>query len=303
MRRRDYLSLSLLGVWGLPACKNESSKEGLGPQSHATQKEQTPSIVSLSPGLTETLLALGQASSITGISDYCAWPPEQGKEPPRVGSAITPNYERIAAAQPNLILATQVAGEQLRPLERLARTVSLPWLSVAELTTSVKELGPLIHREAEAERLSEELLQGLSQVPQTDAPRVLLALDYGDSGSNDTWFIRRNSIHGAVLHAAGAQNAVDRDVEGSPRLSPEQLLSLDPEIILVVRPHQEDPEAEARSIRHFQKWTPLQAVREKRIGVISSPNALTVGPSVLTLAAPLSAKIKELLAPEKKPTR
>lgn len=294
MRRRHYLGLSLLGVLGLPACKNESAENKQGPRPERAQEKQTKRIVSLSPGLTETLLALGQGPFLTGISDYCLWPASQGKEPARVGSAITPNYERIAAARPDLILATQVAGEQLRPLERLAKTVSLPWLSVAEFCSSVQKLGPLIHREKEATRLSQELHQALSQKPPADAPRVLLALSYGDSGSNDTWFIRRNSIHSAVLHAAGARNAVEKDVDGPPQLSPEQLLALDPQMIVIVRPHAPDAQAEARAIQHFEKWAPLKAVRDQRVGVVSLPQALNIGPKVLDLKAPLSAKIKEL---------
>lgn len=49
-------------------------------------------IVSLSPGMTETLFALGLGGNVVGRSDYCDYP-EKVRELPGLGTAITPNLE------------------------------------------------------------------------------------------------------------------------------------------------------------------------------------------------------------------
>jgi ABC-type Fe3+-hydroxamate transport system substrate-binding protein len=253
-------------------------------------------VVSLSPGITETVIALGKAEALVGLSDYCSWKAKGAPEPPHVGSAITPNYEAIARLQPTLILASEVAGDQLKPLNRLAPTHSLPWLTLGEFTGSITTLGQLIHAEEEARALAERISRNLEVRPPKGAPKILLALDYGDSGTNETWFIRRNSIHGAVLHAAGAQNAVERDISGPPKLSPEQLLALDPDAIIVLRSSAKDPAVEARSLAHFKRWAPLRAVRENRIRVLSIEGSLAVGPAVLELTTHLKQTIDEVMS-------
>lgn len=258
-------------------------------------RDSSERIVSLSPGITETIEALGKTELLVGISDYCQLKSADGRAlPPRVGTAITPHYERIATSAPTHIITTQVAGEQLSPLSRLAETTTLPWLTLDEWTASIHELGKIVGAQEKAQELGLKIQTTLNHPPKADGPRVLLALNYGDSGSNDIWFIRRNSIHGAVLHAAGAKNAVARDITGQPKLSPEQLLKEDPDGIIVLLSAQSGGDSE-KSLEHFRKWQPLKAAQNNHLYAIPAPEALTVGPGLLNLIPTLRdlvAKIK-----------
>lgn len=252
-------------------------------------------IVSLSPGVTETIEALGAAPQLVGISDYCA--PPSARNLPRTGTALTPNYEAIAQLTPDVILTSEVKGAQLGPLEKLAKTRQLPWLSLTEWTNSVITLGQILNRPEEAQALQRKISTTLGVVPPQDAPRILLALDYGDTGSDETWFIRKDSIHGAALSAAGARNAIEGEVVGHPKLSPERLLEVNPDAILVLSSRPTRTRADA--VAHFGKWTPLACVKNERIGVLSVPGALTVGPSVLDLVPRLKSEIASLMNGER----
>ena len=289
--------LCLGGLLSLAAvslgCRKEEEKPAVrGPQGRR--------IVSLSPGTTESLLRLDAADELVGISDYCHLP--QGLSVPKVGTALTPNYEAIARVRPTLILATEVAGSQLRPLGKLAKTVSLPWLELDQVLASVRRLGQLIGREAAAQELADRMKNRLSVETDARAPRVLWVLDLDDGSSNDTWFIRNNSLHGAVLRAAGAQNAVARDILGPPKLSAEQLLAVDPEAILMVV---SDPSISATEItkkqlafyNHFAKWTPLFAVKNNRILVVHHPDAMNLGPGVLELSDTIEEALDRFSTP------
>lgn len=264
-----------------------------------------PALVSLSPGITETIVELGAREQLVGISDYCELdldPRSAQSSPARVGSALTPNYEAIARLRPDLILASEVAGNQLKPLTQLAKTVSLPWLDLSQVTSSIKQLSQLIGKETEGARLVTRLETALSAQPNPTAQRVLWVLDLGDSAQNETWFIRANSLHGAALRAAGARNAVPDAISGQAKLSAEQLLKLDPDVILIVLTAQDMSAqdlnaAKARAHRHFSRFSPLKAVKNDHIVVLHHAGAMNIGPGVLRLIPALSHALAQVQLP------
>ncbi len=253
-------------------------------------------IVSLAPSITETLFALGAGARVVGVSDYCHFPPE-AERLPRVGSAITPAFETIARLAPTLIVASDVGGEQLGPLSRIARTERLPWLSLAEVVQSTKQLGELVGRNEAGRALAERLDRTLSVAAPANAPRVLLALSYGDVGSRDVWFIRDDSLHGAALRAAGGRNAVAGHARGQPRLSVEEALRVDPDqiVVLVDSALAANVTTDA-ALGPWRQLTPLRAVQSGRLGLVRAPGALNGGPRILDVVGPLAAEIRRLAA-------
>jgi len=63
-------------------------------------------IVSLAPSLTETIYALGLQDRLVGDTDFCDYPPDAQKKT-KVGGAINPSLEQIAALRPDLVLVTK----------------------------------------------------------------------------------------------------------------------------------------------------------------------------------------------------
>jgi iron complex transport system substrate-binding protein len=61
--------------------------------------------VSLVPGLTETLFAVGAGSLLAGVSDYCNRPPE-ARAVRRVGGVRDPRVAEILALRPRLVFAS-----------------------------------------------------------------------------------------------------------------------------------------------------------------------------------------------------
>jgi ABC-type Fe3+-hydroxamate transport system substrate-binding protein len=254
---------------------------------------EAPRIVSLAPAVTETLFAIGAGKQVVGVSDYCETPAE-ARSRPRLGTSITPNYEAIAGLRPTLIVSEKNAASRRRELEGLAKTELLPWLTLREIETGIRRLGQLTGHEAKAGELSAELVQKLDVGEPTGGPRVLLVL--GEAG-DEIWFIRRNSLHGNVLHAAGALNAVAEDVLGPPNLSAERLLELDPDaIVVLVRPEPKRPKP--RAIARFQRFTSLRAVRSGQVGSVEDEAAFSHGPSIVGLVDRLHRELVRLGALE-----
>src|SRR5260221_4838414 len=77
-------------------------------------------IVSLAPSLTETVYALGLQDKLVGVTEYCDYPPDAVKKH-KVGGAINPNMEEIAALKPDVVLVVKSLNrlETVHALEQL----------------------------------------------------------------------------------------------------------------------------------------------------------------------------------------
>jgi cobalamin transport system substrate-binding protein len=111
---------------------------------------------------------------------------------------------------------------------------------------------------------------------------------------SEVYFIKRNSIHGAALRAAGARNAVDEDVPGVPRLSIEELVRLDPAAIIVLVAPSPKPQNDAQLMHEYQALEPLTARKNNRISVLKSDAAFSNGPRILNLAEALERELSRL---------
>lgn len=276
MNRRGFLGVLAAAAAG---CRQERAAPSAGRR-----------IVSLSPGITDALFAIGAGSALVARSDYCDYPPEVTRLP-RVGSSITPNYEAIARLEPTLIVSEDNAAARRRELEALAPTLLLKWLSLDEVERGIRELGRVTANEASATALAERLERRLGVAAPAAGLKILLVIGSDTGRIDDVWFIRKNSLQGAALHAAGGQNAVDEDVQGQPRLSLERLVALDPDgiVVLTLREHPADAE-----LAPYRKLETLRAVREDRLAALVAPEAYVNGPRVLGFVERLASVVARM---------
>ena len=66
----------------------------------------SPTIISLSPYVTEILFELDYADKIIGVTDYCNRP-ESAKNKESIGSILNPNIEKILKLNPDIVIATK----------------------------------------------------------------------------------------------------------------------------------------------------------------------------------------------------
>jgi ABC-type hemin transport system substrate-binding protein len=256
-----------------------------------------PALVSLSPGITETLGALGALDRLVGRSDWCGLP-EEASALPSMGSGLTPRLEAIAAVQPATVLVDGSVGTRLEDLRALAPVEVLPWLTRDEVIGSVRRLGVLTGQQAGAAALVARLQRALVVSPPTgEVARVLLVLGGEGLDGGEVWFVRRDSLHGAALHGAGARNAVDRDVVGAPQLSLEGVLALDPDAIVVLVQGEINEAGRAAMVADWGRLSPLRAVQAQKVAVLAGPHTLSPGPTVLEVTERLRALLLSLDLP------
>ncbi|RYZ46921.1 MAG: ABC transporter substrate-binding protein [Myxococcaceae bacterium] len=255
---------------------------------------QARRIVSLSPSITETLFALGAGPEVVGVSDYTVLP-EGTPALPKVGTTFAPNFEAIARLKPTLLVDQQVKQAPAEALSALAPLKVLPWLSLSDVVASVKELGRLSGREAQATALAERFQGTLSRPAPKDAPRVLLVLGDASGTLSEVWYMKRGSLHGAALEAAGARNAVAEDGAGPPNLSLEGLIAVDPDaVLLLVTAAGMDAGQQALVLAPWKKLTGLRAAREDRVRLVIGPDVQSTGPAILDVVERLRSALGTL---------
>lgn len=135
-------------------------------------------IVCLTEETTETLYLLGEGDRVVGISGYTVRPPE-ARHKPKVSSFLHARFEKIAALEPDLILAfSDLQAEITNELVRRGYPVfTFNQRSVAEILQMIRMLGGMLGVSDRAEALVHELEAGLTRIRESAAtfgrrPRV-----------------------------------------------------------------------------------------------------------------------------------
>ena len=251
----------------------------------------THRVASLAPCITATLRALGAEDSIALVSDFC--PDSDGL--PRGGTALAPDLERILRCGARVLLVRSATALPRSELRRVGTPVELPWSTIEEVTKSIETIGSLVNRKQAADDLARRMRETLSSVPSPDAPRVLLVIGDSFDEAGGLWVIKPNSIHGAVLAAAGCRNAIEKPMSGTPQLSIEGLHQIDPDIILHMIPGDDSDGRSRGDIRQdYATLKGLQAVRRATVGRVCHPRILDEGPELLELVAAIQQEVELL---------
>jgi iron complex transport system substrate-binding protein len=230
--------------------------------------EHPERLVSLAPSITETLYALGLGDRLVGDTDYCEYPPE-AKLKPHVGPILNPSLEKIVTLKPDLVLGSPEAN-RIETADRLAR-LGIPLYGVTargveETLHSIEDLGRVLGKAPEAEQLVEGLRRRIAGVEKGVAgrgrPRVLFVVWYRPLTTAGA-----HTFITDVVHRAGGVS-ISEDLPGEwPRLSLEEALRRDPDVILLPRAESFSPELE--ELRHLPGWRDLRAVKNRRMYFIS----------------------------------
>ena len=238
-------------------------------------------ILSLSPAITEMVLALGDGDALVGVTRYCTVP---DRDPPiaRIGGLLDPDYERIVALRPDLVLAPNLASPQL--LERLTSlgltVVVLSPEGLDNLPKDFRLTGKATGREEKGEALARQFEQlealvgtRLKELPSKLWPTAIII--YGP----DLLAPGPAAFAGQLLTEAGARNVVPAVGNAWQELSPEALLQMNPEVIFLVRDTTTEPWPSAEQ----PALLGLAAVQHGR--VVDLPESLFERPGPLLGAA------------------
>ena len=238
------------------------------------------------PSLTEVLFALGVGDRVVGVTDWCKWPPEARRKR-HMGGYTDPNYEAIAAVNPDLVLTMPEQTELRKGLERLGiRAVAVGQRSVAEILNSIMAVGRTCGVEVKARNLVSELKERMrslsSEVRELPRPRVLVGVDRSPVGTGkieNFYAAGGRGFYDELITRAGGINACDVTAVEYPCLSKEGLIGMDPDIVIELLPGLAKKGVTVdKAVSDWNELPMLGAVKSRRIHIVTEDFAVIPGP-------------------------
>jgi iron complex transport system substrate-binding protein len=237
-------------------------------------------IVSLAPGITETLYALNLENKIVGVTNFCNWPARAAQKP-KIGGFINPSIEKIIGLQPDLIIATADGNRKdtVQQLERIGLAVYvINPVDTAGILASVLHIGEITSEKKAAVLLVEHLRKRLNNITaQTRGkikPRIFFQI-----GLDPVITVGRGTLINEVIGLAGGINIAGLDAARYPRYSPEGIMASTPDIVLFA-PMSGDREFAAVKT-YWRKFKEIPAVRNNRIYPIETDLISRASPRIL----------------------
>ncbi len=228
-----------------------------------------PTSVVVTQILHELNVPASQVVAIPSTKTYSV--PEEYKNAPEIGIAMSPDMEKLSNIKPDIVLGpNSLEGELSDKYKKIGlNAVFLNLKSVSGMFKSIEELGAMLGREEEAKVLVDDFVNYMVEYREkhkhSDSPRVLVLM--GLPGGSYV-VATESSYVGDLTKLAGATN-VYGDGEGQDfiNVSIEDMLSKDPDIILRTA-HAYPEEVKKYFEEEFSEndiWQRFRAVQDKKV--------------------------------------
>ena len=255
----------------------------------ATSEPSTPQrIVSMSPGITEILFALGLGDRVVGVTDFCNYP-EEAKKLPKIGGLLNPNYETLIRLQPDLIIHQPNSHKIETFVGKLGiRSMPISMLSLDQIFDSVKSIGVATGSEKAANRLIQKMKEKIdfhrSRLAQVPRKSVLLLLGVSNDSMREIYGVGPNTYLGELLDLSGGENILAESSAEYPKVSKEFIIHQSPEIIIEAGPkHILSNKASQKRKQGWQRFPTIRAVKDGNIHFIGADYILIPGPRLVNI--------------------
>jgi iron complex transport system substrate-binding protein len=249
----------------------------------AQPKAQLPQrIVSLSPALTEDLFAVGAGKQVIAVDEDSDYP----KRAPRTKlSGLTPNVEAIASYNPDLVVLSYDNG-LVASLQKLGiKTLLEPAPdTLAQAYEEIRQVGAVTGHTAAATKVVRGMEKTLTKLIRS-VPKRSRHLKVFHELSPDYYTATSATFIGRIYKLFGFRNiadAADSSHTGYPQLSPEYIVSANPDIVVLA-----DSVCcgqNAATVEERPGWQNIAAVRKHHVVAVDDSVASRWGPRVIDFA-------------------
>lgn len=284
---RRGLPLLLLLSLGLAGCANQTANVPLKVRDREYRR-----VVSLAPGATEVVAAiLYKTDALVGRTQACNYPETSISAKPVVAT-VKPDYEKIKELAPDFIIydATLYSDADIAKLKETGATLfGLKAKSIDQFSVQMFELANFIGTASQVSDYVDKI-HGEAAEAQGDAhdPQRKVAVVMPGANGNHMIAGTDSFVADEVRSACG--EPVGPQADKFVPLTPETLVSLNPDVIIVPASSSTDAKS-AETILKDPRFKTVTAVKEKRVGAILGDVLLRTGARVDKCIAALSGII------------
>jgi len=240
-----------------------------------TVKTEPARIVSLAPANTEILFALGLGDKVVGVTSYDDYP-SQVASITKVGDFAGPNIEAVAAAKPDLILATSgVQADVVKKLEALGATVVvLDPQTLSGVYTDIERVGKVTGTSSKASTLLGGMKADIQSIQAAVAASPTVSA-FIEIGQNPLFTAGKGTLMDELITLAGGTNVVTQP--GYVSFSSEQLIKANPEVYLATKGSSSDPSA----IEKRPGFSAISAIKSHRVVILDDSIVSRGGPRIV----------------------
>jgi iron complex transport system substrate-binding protein len=239
-------------------------------------------IVSLAPSNTEILASLGLLERVVGVTDVCDYPPAV-KNIPRIGGYSAISIEKVAAARPDLVLASDITSQEtVSRLRYLGLTVVVVApRNIDHVMRDIRLVGTLTGNDPAAEGLAANLsARSTAAAPASPASYNLTVAHVV---WNDPLYVSGNDTlqDDVIVHTGGTNIFADREGWGTVPL--EEFLIRNPDIIIVNGGGGMDNTTKDIILEDFMnspQYASLSAVKNHHVYAVDSNIISRAGPRI-----------------------
>lgn len=296
-------ALLVVGLLALGACGNDDDEpvaagdDTTGTTAPAEDEEEDASdaperIVSLSPSATETLFAIGADDQVVAVDAQSDYP--EGV-PTTDLSAYEPNVEAIASYEPDLVIMIDDAElEQSLEALDIEVLVSPAPTDLEGAYAEIEKIGDATGHRTEALALASDMRAEITEIASSRADQPKLTAYWE---LDPTFYsVTSSTFIGEVMSIAGITSVADEADDGSgyPQLSPEFIVSADPDLIVLA--DTECCQQDASAVAARPGWEGMQAVTEGNVVELSDDVASRWGPRLVDLLRTLAEAVEQAAA-------
>ncbi len=238
-------------------------------------------IVSLAPNNTEILYALGLGDKVVAVTDYDNYPTDVANKP-SIGGYSNPNIEKIVSLSPDIIIADSIQEAEYVPqLESKGLTVvGLDPKNVDGVLEAIILVGKVTGKQDAASNLLSGMQSEIDVIKNktndlkgSEKPRVFYVVWH-----DPLMTAGKATLEDELITLSGGLN-VAGDLESYPVFSLENVLTTDPEVIIVGSAMGTD--APFQFIKTEPRLAETSARRNNRIYEVSTDLSGRAGPRIV----------------------
>ncbi|MBY0503332.1 MAG: helical backbone metal receptor [Bryobacteraceae bacterium] len=189
-------------------------------------------VVSLAPSATEMLYAMGWGDRVVGVTKYCHYPPEARKKT-QVGSYLRPSLEAIAGLKPDLIISDPTTTRVTLPGVAMA---AIERKDLAAIEQSLHNIAKAMGDPARAVKLAGSMRRDLDAIRARNAGKAkrktMFVVGRNPGQLTGLIVVGRDSYLNELIALAGGQNIFADAPVSYPKISVEEILARQPEVII-----------------------------------------------------------------------
>jgi iron complex transport system substrate-binding protein len=246
-------------------------------------------VVSLSPGVTEILFAVGAGDLVVGVTQYCDYPPEALTRT-KVGgfSGAQVSVEQIAALKPDLVILSEDMHFRIRAMlnDLGINTLAVEPRNFAEVYGLIEQIGSMCGRGEEAAAAVRGMREKIARAAERFAGRERPSV-YWELSPEPLISVGGNTFVSELIRLGGGRNIFDDLAQDYPEVSAEQVLLRRPEWIITG--DDSGPSGDAAALARRPGWAGIPALREGRIVRVNVDRYYRYGPRLADAALEIAA--------------